>query len=180
MKKAVLVGFQKVDRFLFAIEKVVICVSLTGMLLIASAQVILRNVFDTGIIWGEVFVRHMVLFLLFFGASLSTRNKTHIQMDVSAKITPQRFKPVIFFLINSFCILVNFYLLKAAWIFAGDEKASGSILFGQVPTWFFIAIMPIGFSIISFRFLLNWIDNIFVMLGYKRASADDHPVIIGA
>src|SRR3990167_1494427 len=173
MVKSILKGLDKIDVCLSFFEKGLICVSLSVMLIIAILQVILRNIFDSGIEWGDVFIRHMVLFLLFFGASLSTRNKSHIQMDVSSKITPQRFKPVIFFLINS-------YFLKAAWIFAGDEKASGSILFGQVPTWFFIAIMPIGFSIISFRFLLNWIDNIFVMLGYKRASADDHPVIIGA
>lgn len=180
MVKGILKGLDKIDNWLSVFEKGLICISLSVMLILAILQVILRNIFDSGIEWGDVFIRHMVLFLLFFGASLSTRNKSHIQMDVSSKITPKRFKPVVSFLINSFCILITLYLLKASWIFVVDEKASGSILFGPIPTWFFIAIMPIGFAIISFRFLLNWADNIFVILGHKRAPTDDHPVIIGA
>lgn len=178
MKKVVLAGFQKVDHFLFAIEKAVICISLTTMLVIASTQVILRNVFHTGITWGEVFVRHMVLFLLFFGASLSTRNKTHIQMDVSTKITPKKLQPTFNFVINLFCILITSYLAKAALMFFHDEKAGGGILFANVPEWVFIAVIPVGFILLSVRFSLNAFESLCVIMGLRPASTQKHGEVI--
>ncbi len=152
--------FSKIEKGLFVTEKTLLCVCLTVMLTVAALQVFLRNVFDTGISWAEVFTRHMVLFLLFFGASLATRRKTHLQMDLSHKLMPACVKPVFEVFIFIICIAVNSLLCKAAWVFMMGERESGSVLFYQIPTWCFIVIMPIGFGLISLRFVINFIQTI--------------------
>jgi len=180
MTRYIIATVDKIDLVLSSVEKFLICVTLTVMLVMASMQVILRNFFDSGIGWGDIFVRHMVLFLLFFGASLSTREKRHIQMDVSSKITPKKLKPLVSLIINSFCIIVNFYLAKSSYLFLLGEIQFPTILFAKVPTWYFISIMPVGFGIITFRFFLNWIENILVLLRLKEPSKDGHEVMMGA
>lgn len=179
-KSAVVVAFDLIDKAMTSVEKLLICLTLSLMLGFASVQVFLRNFFDSGIPWADIFIRHLVLFLLFFGASLSTRDKRHIQMDVSAHITPKRFKPFLNLFINAFCILINFYLYKSSQMFMVDERASGSILFADIPTWYFIAIMPAGFAMITLRFALNWIENLLVLIGVKQPHVEGHEALTGS
>lgn len=152
------------------IEKTLLSISLIIMLVLASLQVILRNVFNSGLDSAGIIVQHLVLYLLFFGASLSTRARRHLQMDVSSKIVPKRFRPVISLIIDSFSCAVTLLLLKAAFRFVVDEKLSGSVLFANVETWMVIAIMPTGFLLMSFRFFINILDDLFVLFGKKDAS----------
>lgn len=162
----------RIEAVVTRFEKIVLCGSLTLMLLLSSLQVILRNFFDSGIDWGDIVVRHLVLFILFFGASLSTREKRHIQMDISARLVPDPWKPWVDLLINGFCILVTALLLVAAITFTQDEKLSGSILFLNVPTWTLIMIMPIGFTLITVRFVIHFAKAMFVILGKRKGPSD--------
>ncbi|MDO8644185.1 MAG: TRAP transporter small permease [bacterium] len=160
----------RLDRVLLVSEKVLICLTLSLMLGISALQVVLRNLFNTGISWGDVFVRHMVLLLLFFGASLSTRNQRHIQMDVSSHLIPARLKPYLGLCLNAFCIFMNGVLFQASLKFMLDERQAATLLFGQVPVWWFLLSMPVGFGMITLRFTMNWIDNILVLTGAKKAK----------
>lgn len=168
----------KIDAVLASLEKSIIIIVLTVMLGFASTQVILRNFFHTGIFWADIFIRHLVLFLLFFGASLSTREKRHIQMDISSKIVPKKIRPYVNFFINAFCAVVNYYLFVAALQFMNDEKLSGSVLFAGLQGWYFIAVMPVGFALITFRFGLNLIQNLFVILGWEAPKEEEHIHVI--
>lgn len=154
-----------IDRFLASIEKLCLCASLTLMLVVASLQVILRNGFHSGIEWADVLVRHLVLFLLFFGASLATRDRRHIQMDISSKLVPAKLKPALDLVINLFCIFITILLFKASYTFTADEKASGDILFLNIPNWIFVLVMPVGFALISLRFALNGFHNVRALCG---------------
>ena len=60
------------DRWLARITGWLIVFFLGVMILMAFGQVVLRNVFHTGIEWGDVFLRHMVLWLGFLGATIAT------------------------------------------------------------------------------------------------------------
>jgi TRAP-type C4-dicarboxylate transport system permease small subunit len=165
-------------RFLFFIERILsklenFCLgaSLITLLLFASLQVILRNFFHTGIEWGDIFIRHMVLFILFFGASLSTKDKRHLYMDIAGKIVPKSWKPITNIFLQCFCIVVSFFLFLAALKFTQDEQSSGEIIFLSVPAWYFIAIMPVGFGLITFRFFINLVEDLFEFSG-KKALLD--------
>lgn len=142
------------DRLFARLEGFLLSVTLIVMLSFASLQVILRNFFDTGIEWGDVFARHLVLWVGFFGATLSTKEDRHIRIDAFTKIIPARWKPLVDFLVCCFCIVVGLFLYDAAAKFVLSEKMAGTTLFKGIPTWYFIVIMPAGFLVISFRYLV--------------------------
>jgi TRAP-type C4-dicarboxylate transport system permease small subunit len=54
------------------VEKFLIVVMLSMMILVAFLQIVLRNAFSTGISWGDPLVRYLVLWVGFIGASLAT------------------------------------------------------------------------------------------------------------
>ncbi len=98
-------------------------------------------------------------------------------MDISHKLVSAKVKPLVDMITSAVCIWVNLYLLKAAYVFAMDEKAAGAVLFGAVKSWYFIAIMPVGFALITFRFSLNLIESL-VETGSRRTDLFDRPTTL--
>lgn len=155
------------NRLFARIEGYVLVVVLLVALFFSFLQVILRNFFDSGVPWGDVFARHLVLWIAFFGATISTLEDKHIKIDALLKILPKKAVPVIEILVTLFCIVVSYLLFQSALHFVVDEKGSGSTLFEGIPTWYFIVIMPIGFGLITFRFFVRFIESLYIFAGKK-------------
>lgn len=147
-----------INKAFIKIESFFLTTTLITMLAFASLQVILRNFFDTGIEWGDVFARHLVLWVGFFGASLATQDDRHIRIDALAKCLPKKYLPLVDFCVSVFSIIVGFLLTMAAYRFMMDEKMAQTILFEGIPTWYFISIMPIGFGLMTFRFSIRLLE----------------------
>lgn len=167
------------DRLLARLEGSLLVLILLVALSFSFLQVILRNFFDSGITWGDVFARHLVLWIGFFGATLSTQKDSHIKIDALTKILPKRAIPIVELFINFFCIIVGFLLFLAAVKFMMDEKGAASILFKGVPTWYFILIMPVGFGIITFRYFVKLFEMLFRFAGRKIETAKKGPEVPG-
>ncbi|MBI2339871.1 MAG: TRAP transporter small permease [Deltaproteobacteria bacterium] len=159
------------NKLLVKIETFLLGLTLIVLLFFASLQVVLRNFFDSGINWGDVFARHLVLWIAFFGATLSTREGRHISIDALAKVLPARAKPIVDLFIRFFCIVVCFLLAKAAWKFMMDEKGAETILFAKVPTWYFITIMPAGFAVITYAYFVQIVEVLWKFGGGGKAIA---------
>ena len=123
------------------------------MVLLSFLQVLLRNFFDEGILWGDTFLRHLVLWVGFIGASLATKEKKHINIDVFGRMLTGKIKFLADTVINLFASFISGYLANAAWSFVMDEKEFGTIIFNEVPAWPFQIIIPIGFALMALRFL---------------------------
>ncbi len=162
------------DRLMARAEGFLLVLILIVMLCFATLQVILRNFFDTGIEWGDVFARHLVLWIGFFGATLSSKEGKHIRIDALTKIFPKRITPVIEMFVSVFCIVVGVLLTAAANKFMQDERGSGSILFLNVPTWYFITIMPLGFAIITFRYFVMLMEQLSAFGPQSKSSPKEH------
>ena len=51
------------------------------MVSVAAWQVLARNLFGGGILWGDSFVRALVLWVAFVGAMVASRSDNHINID---------------------------------------------------------------------------------------------------
>ncbi len=100
-----------------------------------------------------------MLWVGFIGASLATRQEKHIKIDVLSQVTSQRLVPVIRIIVDMVTIFVCIVLAKAGWDFVAYEIEAKNILFNDIPSWIFQIIIPIGFGLIAFRFLLNLIGE---------------------
>jgi len=59
----------RIVRSIELIEEWLLVLLLFGMIAIAASQVILRNVFDMGLFWGDGSVRVLLLWVAMFGGN---------------------------------------------------------------------------------------------------------------
>jgi len=145
----------RIDTIFSYVESVILVITLGSMILIAFLQVILRNIFSSGILWGDILLRHLVLWVGFLGASLATKENNHISIDaLSRMLNPVWFRRVRIFT-NLFSAIICALLVRAAFVFIRDERAAGTTLFLGIPTWIFMIILLTGFISVSIRFLLK-------------------------
>ncbi|MEM9621755.1 MAG: TRAP transporter small permease subunit [Pseudomonadota bacterium] len=67
------------------LEDLLLALLLSGMIGMAAAQVILRNLFDSGILWGDSAVRVLVLWVAMIGAMVASRQDEHIRIDIAGR-----------------------------------------------------------------------------------------------
>ncbi|PIQ97649.1 MAG: C4-dicarboxylate ABC transporter permease [Nitrospinae bacterium CG11_big_fil_rev_8_21_14_0_20_56_8] len=152
---------QKVEDWIGRIESWLVLVVLLTMIVLSFGQVILRNVFNSGILWADIFLRQMVLWVGFLGASLATRENRHISIDLLPILLPRRWHPPLRALTHFAAGIISGFLAHAAWRFVEFEREAESVLFLNFPVWWFQLILPYGMVIISLRCLLNGISTLF-------------------
>jgi C4-dicarboxylate transporter, DctQ subunit len=149
-----------INKWLERAETTLLVAILGFMVVFAFLQVVLRNIFDEGILWGDILLRHLVLWVGFIGASLATRESKHINLDLFNRFLSERGKQISFLITNLFSVFICILLTKAGWTFIQDEKLMGTTLFSDVPAWYFQIIIPIGFLLMAFRFLVHAVANV--------------------
>ena len=147
------------DRTLEKIEWCLIVCLLSMMIILSFGQMVSRNLFHYALIWVDTFLRQLVLWTGFLGASLAVRQNKHISIDVFSNFLSPISKNKVFIFTRIVTAIISGFLAWAAWSFVQFEKESESILFLDLPVWFFQLILPYTFLIISLRFLLYSTKN---------------------
>jgi TRAP-type C4-dicarboxylate transport system permease small subunit len=148
----------RLDRLLAGFERAAVVVLLSSLLLLGLLQIILRNVFASGLFWADEVLRHVVLWLGFLGASLATHERRHLCMDVLARWIPVGGQPWLALLINVFAVSGCAVLAQAAWIFVQFERESSAVLSVGLAVWIAQSIVPLGFSLMALRFALRLLE----------------------
>ncbi len=157
-----------IDKSLALFENSLIILLLSVMVIMAFFQVIMRLLFSSGILWGDIFLRHLVLWVGFLGASLATRERKHIKIDILSRVVRARFKTPMMVAVNLISAGVCFLLTRAAVVFVQLDYSDNTILFANIPAWVLQAIIPFGFALIGVRFLLRMA---FELLGMENTLA---------
>jgi TRAP-type C4-dicarboxylate transport system permease small subunit len=143
---------------LVRIETALLVVFLSLMGILSFAQVILRNVFGTGILWADPLVRQMVLWSGFMGAALATSEDRHISVDAFTKYLSANTNQTIKTITSLAAAVVTFFLAQGAWEFVLAEKDSGGEIFLGISSWVGLTIIPAGYMLISIHFLIQAIE----------------------
>ena len=146
---------RRINQWIAKLELFVLVVIVLSMVFMAAAQIILRKFFNSGILWGDIFLRQLVLWVSFIGASLATKDNKHINMDLLGRLLKGRWKASAEILVHLFSAFIVFLLFRASWTFVQSEIEFSSTVFKNVPSWYFEIIMPVGFGLMALRFLLN-------------------------
>lgn len=144
---------QQAIRLYDLLEKWTIVLLMAALVLFALYQIVLRNFFSTGIVWGDIFLRHVVLWIGFLGACRATAEDKHIHIDLSALISTRWLRSLLGLLRVVFLSAVCTVLFYASWIFLGDEKSSGYFAFLDIPYWWLQTIFPLSFMVMTLRSL---------------------------
>lgn len=156
--------WQQWNEKLGRVEKFLVAAMLSVMILLAFLQIVLRNVFSTGISWGDPLVRYLVLWVGFIGASLATKEGKHITIEIFSSWLSGHgnlYLKAIAYLVSAFvCGLMTF----AGWIFVRNEAQMGAASFLKIPAWIPQIIIPVTFALITLRFVFSFfaaLANIF-------------------
>ncbi|MGR3220895.1 MAG: TRAP transporter small permease [Candidatus Anammoxibacter sp.] len=153
-----------VDDFLYTVEKWALIILLSFLMIMAFVQVVLRNLFSTGFVWADILLRNSVLWIALLGASIATRERKHIAIDVVSRYFSIRKKYVIEIIVSIVSVYVCCLLASAALTFLKDERDAGSILVLNIPTWYFLLIVPFAFYAIAFRFSIRVLKRSLVLI----------------
>jgi TRAP-type C4-dicarboxylate transport system permease small subunit len=148
----------RLDRLLAGLERAAIVVLLCSLLLLGLLQIILRNVFTSGLFWADEVLRHLVLWLGFLGASLATHEQRHLRMDVLARWMPEGAQSWLDLLLNLVAASGCAILAQAAWTFVRFERESGVVLSVGLAVWMVQSIVPLGFALMMLRFALRMLE----------------------
>lgn len=147
--------FSCVDRAFAAVVRTLLIAILLAMVAFVVLQVVLRNVFDSGISWADVAARHMVLWITFLGAMLATRSRQHISIDALTRAIPKRARNSVRIVLDALACAISLFLAKAALAFVISEKTMGVELFIGIPTWIAECIIPFGFMMIAVEYAIG-------------------------
>jgi TRAP-type C4-dicarboxylate transport system permease small subunit len=146
---------RRIKQLILIFEDGLMAILLSATILLAASQILLRNLFDSGLIWADPTLRIMVLWLALLGAIAATREDRHIRIDLLSHKISKKSRLVLSLINNLFSALICGIITWHAVRFVYMEWQAGSILFSSLPAWLGEIIIPIGFGIMTLRFLFN-------------------------
>ncbi len=146
---------KKINNLIHLLEDGLLIFTLAAMILLALSQIVLRNVFETGIEWSEPLLRILVLWLGLLGAIAATKKNHHISIDVITRMLPKNGKFATDIINNLFSALVCAVIAYYSTRFVMMEYEEGITAFADVPAWLCESIIPVGFGLMTLRFVIN-------------------------
>jgi TRAP-type C4-dicarboxylate transport system permease small subunit len=143
------------DGWLKKSESALLILLFGVMMVLAFAQVVLREAFSSGFIWADILLRHLVLWIGFLGGALATANNRHIHIDALAHYISERTRAAIGVLTNLFGAAVCVLLYQASMTFIRGEIEANSVVFENIPAWYAQLIIPVGFGLHIAHFLVH-------------------------
>ena len=159
-----------IDKALARFEGWLIIMFLWLMVILTFVQVCLRGLYTHAHLqwanslmgyldWSEPFVRLLVLWLTFLGASLITGENKHIKIDLFSSLLPPKWELTREFVLSLVCVVISATMLKVCIDYIKMEMEFGGTMFLHLPNWAGQMILPAGFALILFRFSLRAIDQ---------------------
>jgi TRAP-type C4-dicarboxylate transport system permease small subunit len=141
-------------RALGAVEDVLLVTLLAAMVVLAAWQIVLRNLLDTAILWGDPLLRVLVLWVGFLGAVAASRDDRQINVDVISRFLGEPWRSRLRLVTDLFTAAVSGFLAWHALRFVRDAAAYQETAFASVPMWLTGSVLPAAFALMAFRYLL--------------------------
>ena len=130
------------------------------MLGLAAAQVLLREILHSNILWGDMAARHLVIWVGFFGAYLATRRERHFHIGFLARLLGPRSRPWFHAVSSLFAAVICGFLVAAGWTFVSVGLDPRAVLFLGIPQRTAALIVPVGFLLMAVQFCLRTVQNL--------------------
>ncbi len=145
----------KIYKLLLKTETGILVALLLSMIVISVVQIIMRNFFNSGLLWADSFVRIAVLWLTLIGAMVASREGKHITIEVLLPALSKRMQQLVKRMTDTFTALVCFLVAYYSFVFVKIEYEDAGLAFAFVPNWVAEAIIPFAFFIIGLRYLIS-------------------------
>ena len=144
---------ERLGGILAAVEDGILVSLLTVMIGLAGTQILLRNLWDTSIGWGDPLLRVTVMWVGLLGAMAASRDDNHITIDLVSRFLEGRAEAATRIITGLVGAVVCTALAWHGMRFVLFEREDQAIAFASVPAWMCELIIPVAFGIMALRFL---------------------------
>ena len=140
------------SRFLNRLEEGALAVLLAFMVIVTFAQVVMRYVFGTGLLWGQEATLYAFAWLVVFGLSYGIRTRAHLGIDIVVKLLATPRRRAIGLIAIAACVAYAALMTYGASTYVATLHSVG-IEAEDIPVerWLLSLIMPFGFLLLGFR-----------------------------
>ena len=152
MSKRIAALLSGLERFGRLSENAALVVLLGSMILLGVGQIVLREIFETGIFWADGLIKLIVLWLAMIGSIAATRDNRHIRIDALSHLLPDNAVTAIRVLVDVFAAVVCAVIAWQAWRYLQLEIEFEDTVLINTPAWLAHGVLPLAFALVSFRF----------------------------
>ncbi len=128
---------------------------LAFMTLLTFAQVVLRYVFNSGWVWSLEATTYSFAALVLIGMSYGVRTNSHIAVDLVTRRLPPKLRQVVAGIAVVLCLSYCGMMLYGSALFVDRLAALGNNARDiPIAKWILTLVMPLGFALLSYRFLV--------------------------
>ena len=138
-----------------------IVVLLGGMVLLAAAQILMRNLFSYSLFWGDDLLQLALLWLVMSGAVAAARTGEHLRINILAQFISRAARPWMYAALHAFTAAVCAVLTWQSVLLVLESITYGDTLFGELPSWAAQLVMPVGFGLLAFHYTVRCLSEVF-------------------
>lgn len=140
-------------------EDYIVIVAVALALMLCCLQVTARYIFNYPLSWPEELGRYLVILIVYVGASIAVRRKSHIAVDIMRTFVPKSKRLLDYlstFLGMFFSLLIIIYGMK----FVNSLIISGQIAITlKIPIFIVYLILPMGGILLLLHYVLWILDE---------------------
>jgi len=141
-------------RSINRLEEGVLATLLALMTILTFVQVVLRYAFNSGLVWSLEATTYLFAALVLFGMSYGVRTQTHIAVDLVIRRLPKRAAKIVNLVAILACLSYALLMLYGSAVFVDRLMILGNHARDiPLPKWLLTVTMPLGFTLLAFRFL---------------------------
>ena len=164
-------GRQQIGRLLERLEEAVLLLLVAAMILLACAQIVLRDVWGGGLSWADPLLRVMVLWAGLLGAVVATKMDKHISIDIASHLLPKGIfrwlRGVRHLFATGVCVVLTW--VAADFVLQEAGQGNGQEMAG-LASWQLNLVFPIAFAGIALRFLISSVRSFRAVLSSRKGA----------
>lgn len=150
-----------VDNAIARIEALLLAAGVLLMAVNTVANVVGRFILGSSIQSTEEINRILIIVITFAGISYAARHGRHIRMTAFFDMMPARARKILMIFIAATTAFAMFALAWYSWGYLQTTFSRGRVLPSlQIPVWWTLVWVPVGFFMTGLQYLLTAIKNI--------------------
>jgi TRAP-type C4-dicarboxylate transport system permease small subunit len=168
---AVIPFLERLDRAGRALENILLVGLLGLMMVLGVGQIVLREVFNSGISWADELSRLAVLWLAMVATIAAARENRHIRIDALSHVLPAQVLRGTRLFVDLFAATVCAVIAWHTFRYLELEIEFGDTVLRDLPAWIAHSVVPGAFALTAYRFVVGAARSVFgpVADGDERA-----------
>ncbi len=162
----------RLERFGTAAENTVLVLLLTAMIVLAVGQIVLREIFETGIIWADELIKLLVLWIAMLGSIAASRDDRHLRIDVLSHLLSEKMISVTRLVVETFAAAICGVVAWHAYRWLQIEVEYQDTVLIDFPAWLAHGIVPVAFFLMAYRFALSSVKRAMALVAPPKRSEE--------